>query len=67
MLTKSKTTSRFFCFTSFSHFAVPNTADGFRYLIMGYEVCPTTGREHIQAYVEFWKPVYYTKVKELFG
>lgn len=34
---------------------------------MGYEVCPTTQQPHIQGFIEFEKPVYWTALKALFG
>lgn len=37
-----------------------------RYLVAGYEVCPDTGREHYQGYLQLKKPLRLTQLKKLF-
>lgn len=41
--------------------------DEMRYLLMGHEVCPDTGREHFQSYVEYKKPTRFNHVVEWFS
>lgn len=65
-------TARNWCFTSFSldlncvqlHAELPANM---KYLILGEEKCPTTGRLHGQGYVEFRTPVRMTQVKKILG
>ncbi len=49
--------ARSYCFTLFDAVEHPwediFTADGIKYLIVGDEICPDTGRRHWQGYVEF--------------
>lgn len=40
---------------------------GIQYLIMGKEICPNTGREHIQGYVEFIGQKKMKQIKQIFG
>lgn len=55
--------SRAWCFTTFAAAVEPSSLDTYwellkteptcRYLVAGRELCPTTGRPHIQGYVYF--------------
>lgn len=61
--------SRSYCFTiandaEVDKFGVAET-DVLRYCVYQYEACPTTGRIHIQGYVEFNKPVRLARAKKL--
>lgn len=38
-----------------------------RYMVCQKEVCPTTGKEHVQGYVEFQKMMTYNQVKSVLG
>lgn len=38
-----------------------------KYLLMGEEICPSTGRMHWQSYCVFKNPKYFNGVKKLFG
>lgn len=61
--------SRSWVFTAFNLALLPllqaSVPNGVRYLVMQEEVCPETGRQHYQGYVEFNSPVRMRKVKEL--
>lgn len=37
-----------------------------RYMIFGEEICPSTGKTHWQAYIEFYKPIRMSGVKNVF-
>lgn len=41
--------------------------DAVRYMITGFEICPTSGREHWQTYIEFYQPVRMSGVKNMFN
>lgn len=51
--------SKYWCWTSFKlddngALALPNTdVERMTYMIFGFEECPTTGRKHLQGYVEY--------------
>ena len=47
--------SKYWCFTAYDGDECLNLTDKASYIIAGKEVCPTTGREHFQGYVEFAK------------
>lgn len=36
------------------------------YIIVGCEICPTTGREHLQGYIEFKSPKKFSTIKKIF-
>lgn len=38
-----------------------------RYIILGEETCPTTGRTHWQSYIELYKPMRMNAIKKLFN
>lgn len=56
---------RHYCATFFNE---PKDAlpEGVRYAIYGEEICPTTGKKHWQAYIEFYKPVRMAAVKKMY-
>ncbi|QMW69021.1 replication-associated protein [Crucivirus-527] len=61
-------TSRHFCFTwfkfPFEWQDLPNIdLKVIRYLILGYEICPETGREHLQCYMELFTPQRFSWLK----
>lgn len=60
--------SRNWCFTAWKPldwgYIVETRAD---YIIVGEEVCPTTGKVHYQGYVEFPNPIGLGGLKKLFG
>lgn len=63
-------TSRNFCFTAYNKEEIDyaiNCNDIIKYLCYGIEICPTTGREHYQGYLELKKSMRITGVKKLFG
>lgn len=73
------TQARHFCFTQFidtgeDGFDSPSEEDimnivlenDIRYLIMGLEECPDTGRWHWQGYMEFKSPLRYSKIIKMF-
>jgi len=41
--------------------------EGVRYAIYGYEICPDTGREHWQTYIELFSPQRFSWVKKIYG
>lgn len=49
-------TNRAYCFTSFQE-SVLYKEDVHRYLVIGVEVCPESGRRHLQCYCELFKPM----------
>lgn len=61
---------RSWCFTVWlryaENFEVPDTFKHFKYCVYQLESCPTTGKLHLQGYVEFKRSVRIRKVKELF-
>jgi len=63
-----ESTAKHWCFTAWD--TDPRTlfdAQLHHYLIVGEEVCPETGREHYQSYVQYIKKVRFTSVKACFG
>lgn len=50
-----------------NHLATLSEDPDFRYIIAGEEVCPETGRAHLQGYVEFHRAFSLTSVKDAFG
>lgn len=62
----SRTGSKRWCFTSYKdEFAFDSVS--MQYLIVGKEVCPTTGRRHLQGFVCFKKRTALSKLKKLDG
>lgn len=61
--------SRRYCFTAWAQPNFFSKQDGynFRFIYMGLEECPETGRTHWQGYVEFDKPTRYTSVTKEWG
>lgn len=63
--------ARAFCFTDFQsdriEFWRTVTTSKVRYLILGREVCPTTGRIHLQGYIYFTNPRKFSTVRKSFG
>lgn len=58
---------RNFCFTSFV-LELPTFEEiNCSYIIWGEEVCPTTGRDHLQGYIEFKQGVTFNTVKRRLG
>lgn len=55
--------------TSFSikDFSVPTHHPDFQYFVYQVEKCPTTGKEHIQGYLELKKQVAFNSVKMMFS
>lgn len=53
------------CFTAWSN--VEYDKEYMKYLIIGEEVCPSTGRQHFQGYVEFVRALDFSVVKSLLG
>jgi len=41
--------------------------DEIKFFIVNHEICPTTGREHWQGYIEFYKDISRDKIKLLFN
>lgn len=58
-------TARHWCFTSFSDSAPLYDDQRMYYLCYQHEICPNTGRIHLQGYVQFRSPVRMNAVKEL--
>lgn len=54
------------CF-DLAQFTVPSEDDRFQYLIYQVENCPTTGRDHIQAYLELKVQTRFNQVKQMFA
>lgn len=54
------------CFTAWNK-DIKFDKEYMKYLITGLEVCPDTGKEHYQGYVEFVRALDFGKVKELLG
>jgi len=67
---KKQDRARRYCFTSYhalekESYRVLETHPQFRYCVVGSEVCPTTGRQHIQGYVSFTAKVDFNTLKKL--
>lgn len=61
-------TYRHWCATFFNEPSHPRrNGDGLRYLIVGEETAPTTGRKHWQCYMEFQEKTSMKKIKEIFN
>lgn len=58
--------ARSYCFTSFEKELKINTNEC-RYAIIGREICPTTGKEHIQGYAEFPKKITWKTAQKILG
>lgn len=58
--------ARAWCFTSYDLEIQPLKEEDLKYLIRGKEVCPTTGRDHIQGYVVFKNAKSMSAVKKWF-
>jgi len=57
---------RNFVFTSFDEEIPQVGVDGTSYVIVGYEICPTTGKSHLQGYCELDSPVRFSTLKRRF-
>lgn len=57
---------RSYCFTSFKSSLEPDM-ERVRYIVWGEEVCPSTGRNHLQGYVEFFAPQRIAAAKDYIG
>lgn len=57
---------RNFVFTSFKEELIPNM-EKFEYVIMGREICPDTGRHHLQGYAETKNAMRLNGIKEALG
>lgn len=53
------------CFTAWN--TVDYDKEYMRFLVIGTEVCPTSGRAHYQGYVELWRAYDFGVVKNLLG
>ena len=62
-------TSRRYCFTIFNEddAFTPTFEAPIRYLAFGREICPETGRKHIQGYMELESPRRYSTIKKIKG
>ena len=49
------------------NFKVPNEDDRFQYFVYQVENCPTTGRDHIQGYLELKSQTRFNQVKQMFA
>lgn len=58
--------ARSYCFTSFLKEIKPKM-DECRYIVLGREVCPTTGKEHIQGYAEFYNKITWRSAQRILG
>lgn len=58
---------RNWCFTKYDLNIPEFDPDVVRYCVYQHEICPDTGREHIQGYVEFKKSIRLAAVKVLFN
>lgn len=58
---------RNWCFTSFKMDLKILDVVQVRYALIGEEVCPTTGKKHLQGYARFFNSVRMTQVKKVFG
>lgn len=59
---------RAWCFTSFKLDLLEykwEEEENVKYIIIGREECPTTGKEHLQGYVELWNKKTMNKVKSI--
>ena len=54
------------CF-DLANFSVPNEDDRFQYMVYQVENCPTTGRDHIQGYLELKTQTRFNQVKQMFA
>lgn len=69
----SNSRKRTWCFTGYNqqsryiYWTEDTIPEGIRYLVYQVELCPETGREHVQGYVEFKSSTRFAKIKEMFG
>lgn len=56
-------TGRHWCFTSYDD-EVKYDESWMRYLVVGREICPTTGRKHLQCHVYVDKPIRFSGIKK---
>lgn len=59
--------SRSYCLTSYTEDTKWDISEKYRYLIVGTEICPTTGRKHFQCYIELHKPQRAAYIKKIFN
>lgn len=60
--------ARNICFTAWcDNDTIQYDKECMKYLIIGVEVCPETGKKHLQGYVEFSKTMDFSKMKEVLG
>ena len=58
---------RNWCVTAWYENEIKELPEGVRYIVVGHEVCPDTGKKHQQAYIEFLKGQRMSAVKKIFG
>jgi len=63
---KKRQRMRNVCFTAWN-VDIEYDTEYMKYLVIGKEVCPSTGKEHLQGYCEFVKPTDFSIVKKLLG
>lgn len=56
---------RNWCFTAYTQPVIPEEKT--KYCVYQIEICPTTGKEHFQGYIEFIQKYSMKRVKELFN
>ena len=54
------------CFTGFNETGYEFNEKQMKYLVVGKEICPTTGKEHWQGYVELKNAKTFSAIKKLF-
>ena len=54
------------CFTGFNETGYEFNENQMKYLVVGKEICPTTGKEHWQGYVELKNAKTFSAIKKLF-
>nr|WAE42521.1 MAG: replication associated protein [Cressdnaviricota sp.] len=64
---KVDTMSKYWCFTSYEDDPPEFSDHHMTYLVWGLEICPDTGREHWQSYVEFKIRKRFSAVKKMLG
>lgn len=57
--------SRNWCFTAFEEINLIDSC--IKYWVCGLEICPTTGKQHLQGYIEFTKTIRIAGVKKIMG
>ena len=69
----SKVKGTYFCFTDFKNSFIDvlkiyyHNKDLIRYLFIGKEICPSTGKTHLQGYIQMYSQCRATAIQKIFN